>query len=298
MALTQKATFKYEETIFISSNLLNAIQSCMGLKIFSNIVSSINVCVEIKKHVPNFITCCNLMCGMLAIINIGYGSIVVATIFILLALLFDFFDGFAARALNAHTVIGKDLDSLADMVTFGVVPGLLMVYQFKSQHAFNSDKEGYIALLIPVFSALRLAKFNNDARQKDSFIGLPTPANTLLITSLVLLAQVSETVSQTHLLPAGNTVAIYFSRVVTHVFSNSILYSLCCGISAFLLVAEIPMFSFKFKNYGWRSNKIRFIFIALSAVLLLWLYLAAVPVILFLYILLSFINEKLSSKRK
>ncbi len=254
--------------------------------------------MEVKKHVPNLLTCCNLVCGVLAIVNIGFGSTVVATIFVLLALIFDFFDGFAARKLNVVTAIGKDLDSLADMVTFGVVPGLLMLYQFKDAHAFNSDKIGYIALLIPVFSALRLAKFNNDTRQKEEFIGLPTPANTILITSFVLLAQVAQANGQTHLIPAGNTLAVYFTQMVTHIFSNKVLYTMCCVISSFLLVAEIPMFSFKFKSYGWHGNKVRFAFIAIALVLFFGFYLAAIPAIIFLYILLSILTRKRQTEKR
>ena len=165
--------------------------------------------MEIKKHIPNFLTCCNLVCGMLAIINTEHGDIIAAAVYILIALVFDFFDGFAARKLNVQSPIGKDLDSLADMVTFGVVPGLLMLHQYKSLHGFNSDMVGYVALLIPVFSAIRLAKFNNDIRQKNSFIGLPTPANTILIVAVVLIAQISSSEGRNYFLPADNFVAAF-----------------------------------------------------------------------------------------
>lgn len=246
----------------------------------------------LKKHIPNFLTCCNLVCGMLAIVNIGHGNIVSAVVYVLVALLFDFLDGFAARQLNVQSAIGKDLDSLADMVTFGAVPGLLMLYQFKYQHGFNSSMVGYMALSIPVFSALRLAKFNNDVRQSNSFIGLPTPANTIFICALVLIAQAGQTTESLFFIPSENFVADLFIKSSSHVFNNKLIFSFCCGLMSCLMVAEIPLFALKFKNFRWVDNKIRYIFLVISLVLAIWLFIVAVPLIIFLYILLSVINRK------
>lgn len=245
----------------------------------------------IKKHIPNLLTCCNLICGVLAIINIGHGNIVAASVYVFAALVFDFFDGFIARMLQVQSPIGKDLDSLADMVTFGVVPGLLLLYQYKSQHAFNSEMVGYVALLIPVFSALRLAKFNNDARQSDSFIGVPTPANTILIVAVVLIAQAANSPDTLFFMPRENVASAFLVKGAGHIFSNKFLFSFFCGLMSYLLVAEIPLFALKFKNFGWADNKVRYIFLAISLLLILWLFIAAIPVIIFLYILLSIINR-------
>lgn len=143
----------------------------------------------IKKNIPNAITCCNLLCGCLAIIQATNGNLLWAAYLVGMAAVFDFFDGFAARLLKVSSPIGKDLDSLADMVTFGVVPGIVMFKMIRL--GLRLDKEGfdlieenpwitYIVFMIPIFSALRLAKFNHDTRQTEAFIGLPTPANAIM----------------------------------------------------------------------------------------------------------------------
>ncbi len=146
---------------------------------------------RVKKHLPNAITCANLFSGCIGIVFAFQGNLVVAAYAIFLSSIFDFFDGLASRVLNSYSFIGKDLDSLADMVSFGVLPSVIM-YELLLQapqiegisHILN-----FVAFLLPVFSALRLAKFNNDTRQSGSFIGLPTPANAILIASLPLIVQ-------------------------------------------------------------------------------------------------------------
>ncbi len=227
--------------------------------------------VKIKKNIPNAITCLNLLCGCLGIIlSVRYSDhLKYASILIGLASIFDFMDGLVARLLQVHSEIGKQLDSLADMVSFGLLPGFIMLRlineSFQSIHQ-NSLHLEYTALLIPVFSAIRLAKFNIDTRQVDSFIGVPTPANSLLIASFPFIAAINPWLLIT------------------------VTITMSC-----LLVSEIPLFALKFKNFGWSDNKIRYVFIGLSISLLVLLQFIAIPLIILLYILLS-VGNNLSTK--
>lgn len=237
----------------------------------------------IKRNIPNAITCCNLLCGCLAIIQIFEGYLVLASYLVILAAIFDFFDGFVARLLKVSSPIGKDLDSLADMVTFGVVPGLL-IYKLMSNIILNNPVAVpiqliYIPLIIPIFSAIRLAKFNNDTRQSESFIGLPTPANAIFIVSLCLLSNQIDYTS--HLL------------LLFHPYVLSIL-SIILSIS---LIAEIPLFSLKFKHFKWKENEIRFIFLALSLLLLIVFQFLGVMLIIILYVIMSLVNNFLKKKK-
>lgn len=224
-----------------------------------------------KKQLPNFLTCCNLLCGCLAIVFILEERPVPAAYFIWVACVFDFFDGFAARLLKVSSPIGKELDSLADMVSFGVVPALVM-YKMLSG---TSDGEviPYIGFLIAVFSALRLAIFNVDETQRDSFKGLATPANTIFITSLPLVAPQVNWLTDTNVLIA-----------ITIIFS-------------FLLVSRIDIFALKFKNFSWQDNKIRFIFLILSAILIVACGVLALPLIIILYVVLSLLNNAFFTSR-
>ena len=195
-----------------------------------------------KKHIPNAITCCNLLCGLLAIVvAFQTGKLILSLLFVLMAAVFDFFDGFAARALKAYSPIGKELDSLADMVSFGVAPAIVgYVY---------ANSFPYVALLplfIAVFSALRLAKFNIDSRQSENFIGLATPACAILFISLT--AYFSDTAN------VANLGWRYWIPIA--------LVPILC----FLLVSEIPMFSMKLKNFSFKDNKVRFIFLVIVIV--------------------------------
>lgn len=215
-----------------------------------------------KKHVPNFLTCCNLLCGCLGIVFILEDRGIPAAYFVWIACIFDFLDGFAARILKVTSPIGKELDSLADVVSFGVLPSLVMYKLIASSTA--SEVLPYTAFLIAVFSALRLAIFNVDETQRDSFKGLNTPANTLFITSLPLIsASVGPFLYQTWVL-----------ITITTIFS-------------FLLVSRIEIFALKFKNFTWAENKLRFTFIILSVLLLAVLQFVAIPLIILLYIALS-----------
>lgn len=247
--------------------------------------------LNIKKHIPNAITCCNLICGCLAIVQIFEGNLVMAAYLVGLAAIFDFFDGFAARLLKVSSPIGKDLDSLADMVTFGVVPGFIMfkmlqLAEFKmgSVHGHAGIEETswipYVAILIPVFSALRLAKFNNDTRQSDSFIGVPTPANSILICSLPLIINLNGNVQD----------AQNFSVLEPYILNTNFLIVIAVVMSV-LLVAEIPLIALKFKSFGWKGNQYRYVLIAISVLLMFVLKFAGLPLIIVFYILISLINN-------
>lgn len=229
-----------------------------------------------KKHIPNTLTCANLFCGCIALVCVFYYRLEYAPYFIALAAVFDFFDGFAARLLNVKSDIGLQLDSLADMVTFGVVPGAIIFHLIRiSLDQYNFPEEyAYLAFIISIFSALRLAKFNVDTRQTESFIGLPTPANAILIASFPLILRQ---------LPADHPILHYTLLNPYFLFGFVILMS-------YLLISEIPMFSLKFKNLGWKDNKIRFIFVGLTAVLLVLFKYIAIPFVIIGYVGLSMIN--------
>jgi CDP-diacylglycerol--serine O-phosphatidyltransferase len=224
-----------------------------------------------KRHLPNFLTSCNLICGCVGIVFVLEGRDVPAAYFVWLAGLFDFLDGFAARMLKVTSSIGKELDSLADVVSFGVLPSLVM-YKMISASTTSSILP-YIALSIAIFSALRLAIFNVDETQRDSFKGLNTPANTLFITSLPLL----------------------YNDVGMWLYETWVLIAITTVFS-FLLVSRIEIFALKFKNFRWQENKIRFTFLILSVLLLISLQVVAIPVIIILYILLSLIDNTLSAR--
>ena len=226
-----------------------------------------------KRHLPNFLTCCNLICGCFGIVFVLEGRELPAAYFVWLAGLFDFFDGFAARMLRVTSSIGKELDSLADVISFGVLPALVM-YKMMST-ASDSALFPYLAFMIAVFSALRLAIFNVDETQRDSFRGLNTPANTIFITSLPLLY---------------NDVGRWLYHPAT-LAGITILFSL-------LLVSRIEFFAFKFKNFRWADNKIRFLFLIISLLLLIILKFAGLPIIIILYILLSLLNKSFSPGTK
>lgn len=224
----------------------------------------------ITRHIPNFLTCCNLLCGCIGVVFVLRGSeyIAYAAYFVWISCVFDFLDGFAARMLNVSSPIGKELDSLADMVSFGLLPAAVM-YGMLADLPVPTYLP-YLAFSIAIFSALRLAIFNIDETQSDSFRGLPTPANALFITSLPLI---------------GGTLAFAF-------FDPWIL-SAVVVISSYLLVSGIPLFALKFKSFSWQDNKIRFTFLLICVLLpLTFLILRiqvvlALPLIILLYIALS-----------
>lgn len=227
----------------------------------------------IKKHIPNAITCANLFSGCIGIVYAFNGSLETAAYFVLLSGIFDFFDGMAARVLHVKSDIGKELDSLADMVSFGFLPGVVM-FKLLSQSDFVSPYLPYLAFVITVFSALRLAKFNIDTRQTEDFIGLNTPMNTLFIVSLP-----------------------FIQKDYPSVIGSTYLLLGLIALLSWLLVSEIRIFSLKFSSAGWEQNKVKYIFLILSALLIPFLKFAAVPFILVLYIGLSFVHFRQKATR-
>jgi CDP-diacylglycerol--serine O-phosphatidyltransferase len=217
--------------------------------------------MSVLRHIPNALTCANLVCGCLGIISLFTNKIEPAY-FIWTACVFDFFDGFAARLLKVSSPIGKELDSLADMVSFGVLPAIAM-YAWIGTSTTNQYLP-FVAIFIAVFSALRLAKFNIDENQSDSFIGVPTPANALFISALPFLP-----------VALHGWVFLTVSLIaITLVFS-------------FLLVAPLKLFALKFKNFGWADNQLRFTFLAISVLLLALFQAGAIPFIILFYIGIS-----------
>lgn len=236
------------------------------------------------KHVPNFITTLNLVCGCLAIVSIVNGNALTAAFLVVAAAIFDFFDGFAARLLKVSSPIGAELDSLADMVTFGLVPGLMLLYYLANSigveisgiDTFKTNPILLIPLLIPVFSALRLAKFNVDPRQSDSFRGVPTPASALWVISIPLIIEYASFGS--------------LWNPETVIVDKWFLIGSSIGLSA-LMVSDIPLLAMKFKSFGLKGNKLRYGFLIISAILLIILRPVAIPIVLSLYVIISIVNN-------
>lgn len=239
-----------------------------------------------QKQIPNLITSLNLLCGCIAVFFAIGGDLITASVFVFLGIFFDFFDGLAARLLKAHSDVGLQLDSLADMVTSGVAPGIVMVQLFSealtgspmditslfSESSWNQSFYNYIpftGLLVTVASAYRLAKFNVDTRQTSSFIGLPTPANALLIFSLPLILH------------------FQYSEAAENIILHPWFLIALTLVSCVLLNMEVPLFGLKFKTWGFKENAIRYLFLIACLVLLLTLHFVAIPVIILLYILIS-----------
>ena len=229
----------------------------------------------VTKHIPNTLTSCNLISGCIAIVFALSANYTMALTFIVVGAVFDFFDGMSARLLGVSSPIGKELDSLADVVTFGVAPSS-MIYTLLltlSKSGWNETLAfaiPYVAFVMAAFSALRLAKFNLDERQTTSFIGLPTPANALFWGALIVG---NENVFD------ENSYFIYLLIILVFV-------------SSWLLVAEIPMFALKFKHWGWRDNKVKYVFLISCLPILLIFGISGISVIIAWYICLSFLTTK------
>jgi CDP-diacylglycerol--serine O-phosphatidyltransferase len=253
-----------------------------------------------KKQIPNLLTLGNLFCGTIATILAVQSDFVTAGLFVVIGIFLDFFDGFVARLLKVSGELGKQLDSLADMVTSGVVPGIIMfnlLYQssFKNldtqlvdsgippntiimSNDYISSWVPYIGLLLTLGAGYRLAKFNIDTRQSESFIGLPTPAMSLFVISLPLIQEYATNVWAQNLISNN-----YFLIAVTLVLT-------------YLMNAEIPLFSLKFKEYSLKNNSLKYFFLATSLALLIILNFISVPIIIILYVLLSVAQEFYSPK--
>ncbi|MGO3183462.1 MAG: CDP-alcohol phosphatidyltransferase family protein [Aequorivita sp.] len=243
------------------------------------------------KQVPNIITSLNILCGCVAVLFAVSGDLINAAIFVFLGIFFDFFDGLAARLLDAQSEVGLQLDSLADVITSGVAPGIVM-YQLLnlsyfghmqtltetfSGEGWNISVKNYlplIGLMIVIAAAYRLAKFNVDTRQTSGFIGLPTPANAILVLSLPLILQ------------------FQFSELAESIILNKWFLIGITLLGSIIMNAEIPLFALKFKTWDFKSNAVRYIFLILCVVLLLLIKFWAIPFIILLYIVLSLFGQK------
>ena len=226
-----------------------------------------------KKHIPNTITCLNLISGCIATYWAFQGEYRLALLFIVIGAVFDFFDGMSARLLHVSSPIGKELDSLADCITFGFAPSAI-VYSYLCTFHIHLPFIPFLAFIMAAFSALRLAKFNLDERQTMGFIGLPTPANALFWGSLIVGGR-----QWLDTLPYAPYI------ILLGVF-----------VSCWLLVSEIPMFALKFKTWGWKGNEVKWFFLLTSLVILLLFRTTGMAIVIAWYVVLSLINNTLRKK--
>lgn len=233
-----------------------------------------------KKHIPNLLTLGNLFCGTIATIFAVNSNFRLAALFVVIGIFFDFLDGFVARLLKVSGELGKQLDSLADMVTSGVVPGIIMSKLIqnnllKDSNSFDDNflDVSLIGLIITLGACYRLAKFNLDTRQSDSFIGLPTPAMCLFVISLPLTQEYSDI------------------EFIQNLISNNYFLISVTVVLTYLMNAEIPLFSLKFKDYSFKKNWIIYLFLIFSLVLILLINYLSIPIIITLYVVLSIIKN-------
>ncbi|MCB6974001.1 MULTISPECIES: CDP-diacylglycerol--serine O-phosphatidyltransferase [Butyricimonas] len=235
-----------------------------------------------KKHIPNLITCLNVTSGALAIYMAFNGNLLIAAWLVILAMVFDFFDGFAARLLHVKSDMGKELDSLADMVSFGVMPAVMAYFLIRETFCSSEPGETYywvervlsvVPLLVPAFSAYRLAKFNLDTRQTHSFIGLPTPSNALFWVMLVFCLY-------------------YRPEFFMMAWGNAWLLAVCSLVFAILLISEVPMFSLKLTNFSWKENSLLYCFLGMVLIGFAIWNVKALTYMIPVYILISCYNFK------
>ncbi len=219
----------------------------------------------IFRHLPNALTLSNLLCGCAGLVAVSDGNLSLAAYLIWAAAAFDFADGLAARALSAYSPIGGDLDSLADMVSFGALPGFIMYRMIEGNVESEWALLAYLGFSLAVFSALRLAIFNVDTRQKDQFIGLPVPASALLISSL----------------PLGDLPA--FRSLV----QEPLVLIGIVALLSYLMVAQLPLLAFKFKSKTWQGNEVKYTFLLAALLLFILLQVVAIPIIIIAYLVLS-----------
>ncbi len=233
--------------------------------------------MNIKKHIPNLITLLNLFSGCIALVYASQENFEMAFFFVCLGIFFDFFDGFFARLFNVSSPLGLQLDSLADMVTSGVVPGFVMFKMLTN--SVNSDPSliylPYFGFIITLGSCYRLANFNIDTRQTDSFIGLPTPANAIFILSLPLILKNTD------------------SLILLELLTNSWVLLFVTLVSAFILNAEIPLFALKIKKFNFKDNALQIVFLLISLVLLIVFKFSGVALIIVFYVMLSMIINRI-----
>lgn len=235
--------------------------------------------MKVKNYIPNILTLGNLLCGTIATIYAIYEDFNSAAVFVLIGILLDFFDGFVARLLKVSGDLGKQLDSLADMVTSGVVPGLIMFQLINANSKISSINNEFLlndslfGLVLTLGACYRLAKFNLDTRQSDSFIGLPTPAMCLFVISLPLIQENSNLHVVENLLESN-----YFLIGITLLLT-------------FLMNAEISLFSLKFKEYSFAKNYIKYVFIIVSILMIIGLQYISIPLIILLYVIISVLQN-------
>ncbi|MBC5863622.1 CDP-alcohol phosphatidyltransferase family protein [Flavobacterium turcicum] len=234
------------------------------------------------KHLPNSITLLNLFSGCIALVFAFQQDFEMAFYFVCLGIFLDFFDGFFARMFQVSSSLGLQLDSLADMVTSGVVPGVVMYHMLVSYASTAPAPHlqilPYLGFIITLGSCYRLANFNIDTRQTDSFIGLPTPANALFILSLPLVLKYTDSLIAIELLTTD-----YFLLLITL-------------LSAYMLNAEIPLFSLKIKKLSWAVNRLQIVFLLISVLLLVFFQYLGIPLVILFYVLLSVVNNKMLQK--
>ena len=251
--------------------------------------------MNIKKHIPNLFTLGNLFCGSMATVYAIRGRFEMAAIFVLIGIILDFFDGFLARMLKVQGELGKQLDSLADMVTSGVAPGMVLFYWLEKLYPIETTDflantqfgevvvdtgyMKYFAFILILAACYRLAKFNIDTRQAESFIGMPTPAMSLFVLSLPIIYKYSE-------------IPFFDELMNNEYFIIGIILVL-----SYLMNANLPLLSLKFKTFGVKENLMKYLLILTSVVLLITLKFLAIPLIIVVYILLSIINNS-SAKQK
>jgi CDP-diacylglycerol---serine O-phosphatidyltransferase len=245
----------------------------------------------LKRHIPNFVTLLNVFCGSIAVIFAVNGNMKLTALFVFLGVFFDFFDGLLARKLNVQSNLGLQLDSLADMITSGLVPGIVMFYLFNLSgqdwiefganqtittvlYVSSNSFLPFFGLLITLASAYRLANFNIDTNQTDVFIGLPTPANALLILSLPLIMEYQN------------------SDIMNAIILNKWFLIAATLVSSYLLNSNIKLLALKFKNWTFKDNAARYILIILAAILIVVFQFAAIPLIILVYIIISLLNKK------
>jgi CDP-diacylglycerol--serine O-phosphatidyltransferase len=233
--------------------------------------------MNIKKHIPNLITLLNLFSGCIALIYAIELNFEMAFFFVSLGIFLDFFDGFFARLFKVSSPLGLQLDSLADMITSGLMPGFVMFLMLSKSTDVSFIP--YLGFIITLGSCYRLANFNIDTRQTDSFIGLPTPANALLILSLPLVLQNTN------------------QEFIRTILENQLVLLAITAFSAYILNAEIPLFSLKIKAFNLATNKLQIVFLAISIILLIAFQFLGITLIILLYVLLSVLNNNQNSKK-
>jgi len=235
--------------------------------------------MNIKNSIPNLLTLSNMLAGILSIYIGMTGDLALAAYLIFIAAIFDFLDGFAARLLNASSELGAQLDSLSDVVSFGVAPGFILFKMISESHGLPGSGSTlgtvlpFMGFMVPLFAALRLAKFNVDENQQTSFLGVPTPAVAILIASFPIIRA-----------SLFDGQGLFYQVITDSYFLLGITF-----IVSMLMVLPLPMMAFKFKTFGWKENIIKYSFILVSLILVLMLKFVAIPLIISLYLLLSLV---------